>query len=1025
MREEIVLDDFDYSDYYLTDVEDVKYEKFDQTYNIEVDDVHLYFANNFYVKNSGRQPALLLSLAVNHPDIEEFITSKTKKGQIEKANISVQVTDDFMEALREGRNWKLTFSTNRETIEKEVDPEYLIKLISETANNSAEPGVQYINQMQRGSMIHAVYETTGYTKYKIISTNACQSGFARVLTPGGIRYLDDVGVGDVIWSGKEWTTIIDKWCNGIKPVYKYETTSGVFVGTSDHKVLENGNRKEVVDANKIDQSIGPDLENINIIPESVMDGLIIGDGTAKGEKRGICLCIGKDDYDYFSSEISDLIVRSVKKNSKCGWEVVTSINYEELPKTYNRIIPERYISADKNHICSFLRGIFSANGGVCSYRVCLKQTSYTLIRQVQDMLSSVGIPSYITYNKPKRIKFDNGEYQIKKSYDLNIYAGLDKFRNKIGFIQKYKQKRIDEIVEERLKGNPRKTYPINNVEYLGDYPVYEITVDAPEHTYWTSGCLVSNCSEKPLPAYGICNLGSINMEMFSTDENEYKKQLDEIVPYLVRFQDDVVSYELENEKSPIPQQKDILEKTREIGLGITNLHGWLLKQNLQYDSDEAIEKVNNFYKYYAYCVFKSSMELGKERGNAPAFDLVTPKDLYENSIYFRNIVDEFFGGDYNQVTHMRNMAHMSVAPTGSLSNSFPTPCLSSGVEPVIAPYYWRKTRAMSKGDYDYYFVIPDRVKENILSQMDPNTEDYKKVNEFSGSALDNDGQIGLELVEIIRKYISSEFLKPAHEIDYNKKIEMMGKLYQFTDAALSATFNLPSSSTTEDVKNIYLKAYDEGVRAVSVYREGSREGILIFEDPITHKAKYQKKDQLCLDRPEDISFHCAPKRPKELKCNIHHTTVKGEKWLVLIGLFNGKPYEMFAGTQEDLYLPKSVEEGIIDKNGKGKYNLRVQIRSREVEHKDIANVLMDDKQRALTRMLSTCLRHGVPVEFITDQLKKSKADITDFSSAVSRVLSKYATYNLSSDKTCPECGEAMTPMEGCVKCTVCSYSECE
>lgn len=135
---------------------------------------------------------------------------------------------------------------------------------------------------------------------------------------------------------------------------------------------------------------------------------------------------------------------------------------------------------------------------------------------------------------------------------------------------------------------------------------------------------------------------------------------------------------------------------------------------------------------------------------------------------------------------------------------------------------------------------------------------------------------------------------------------------------------------------------------------------------------------------------------------------------------------MFAGQDDELSLPKSVETGTIAKNGKGKYDLNVKIRKREVEHKDIANVLMSAEQRALTRMISTCLRHGVPTEFITKQLKKSKEDITDFASAVSRVLSKYETGMFSENEICPECGNLMAVVEGCKKCLVCGKtSRCE
>lgn len=555
-------------------------------------------------------------------------------------------------------------------------------------------------------------------------------------------------------------------------------------------------------------------------------------------------------------------------------------------------------------------------------------------------------------------------------------------------------------------------------------PVYNLQVRK-NRNYFVHGVLVKN-SEKPLAGYSVCNLLSINMEMYSNNEEEYKKQLEETVPYLVRLSDNVVEYELQYNLSPVKEQKEILEKLREIGMGLTNVHGWLLKDNIQYDSDEAIIKTGNFMRWYAYNVFKASMELGKEKGNAPAFDEIEDKSFLMESTYFKNIVNEFFDGDVSKIKYMRNMAHMSIAPSGSISNSFPKPCISSGIEPIIAPYYWRRTRAMKKGDWDYYFVIPERVKEYILAQMDKNSNDYSKLYQFSGSMEDNDGKIGLELIEIIKKYVSSDFFKPAQEVDYNKKIDLMAGVYKWVDAAISCTFNLPKTATKDDIKEIYKTAYNKGVRAVSVYVEGSREGILIFEDPNSHKSNQEKNKLICAERPERIQFVCAPKRPDILECNIHHCSVKGEPWLVLVGLLNGEPYEIFAGEQADIYIPKSVREGQIAKCGGGKYSLRVKIRKANVEYEDIATELMTPEQRSLTRLVSLCLRHGTPHEFIVDQLKKANGDITDFVNVMSRILSKYIkeTYFSKSDK-CPVCGEVMIMTEGCMKCISClGYSKC-
>lgn len=309
--------------------------------------------------------------------------------------------------------------------------------------------------------------------------------------------------------------------------------------------------------------------------------------------------------------------------------------------------------------------------------------------------------------------------------------------------------------------------------------------------------------------------------------------------------------------------------------------------------------------------------------------------------------------------------------------------------------------------------------------MDENSDDYQKLSEFTGSVEDNDGKIGMEMVEIIQKYISSEFFKPAHEINYNKKIELMGNAYKWVDAAISCTFNLPVIASKDDIKNIYKTAYYNGVRAVSVYREGSREGILIFEDPNTHKSK-QERNKICEERPEKIQFVCAPKRPEVLPCNIHHCSVKGDPWLVLVGLLDNEPYEIFAGEQADIYIPKSVREGNIVKHGGGEYSLQVKIRRADVEYKDIAKELMTPEQRSLTRLVSLCLRHGTPHEFIVDQLKKANGDITDFVNVVSRILSKYIkeAYFAKVDK-CPICGDPMIMSEGCMKCISChGYSKC-
>jgi len=327
-------------------------------------------------------------------------------------------------------------------------------------------------------------------------------------------------------------------------------------------------------------------------------------------------------------------------------------------------------------------------------------------------------------------------------------------------------------------------------------------------------------------------------------------------------------------------------------------------------------------------------------------------------------------------------------------------------------------------------MIPKKVQEYVLDKLNPDSHDYQLLSGFSGSTLDEDGDIGISLADIIDRNLPKGFFKPAHYIDPIKKVELMSGIYKWVDAAISCTYNLPSTATRDDVENIYMEAYDKGVRAVSVYVDGSREGILIFEDPKTNEANHAVKPACGSDeRPLGIMPNCAPKRPKEVVCDIISTSIKGEFWTVLVGLLEGKPYEIFCGSSEDLYLPKSCKEGLIKKQGNGKYALEVMIRRSPVVYKDLATLLMTDDEKALTRILSLNLRHGVPPRYVVEQLKKANGNITAFSTAISRVLSRYVgTYDLVGDKNkCPSCGEASLVFEeGCIKCVSpeCAYSRC-
>mgnify|MGYP001608083510 CR=1 FL=1 len=376
-------------------------------------------------------------------------------------------------------------------------------------NGSGEPGIIFSNSAE-------------------VLGNPCQPKWATVLTPQGISTIEKIKPGDLIWSGKQFTKVINKWSTGVKKVYEYHTRAGSFYGTENHRIVSGGEKIEVQYAESIDTSQGP--ASTSFMPTCdkewneaqcyVMDGLIIGDGSihkASGDLIG--LHIGENDQDYFKDAVGKLIKEHRPGISKTFYEVQTSIDY--IPKTYDRRIPDKYRFAKERTKAMFLRGLYSANGSIVSNRVTLKTASLGLVCDVQEMLSSLGIKSYYTTNKSHEVEFENGTYECKQSYDLNITTDRRLFRAIVGFIQKYKQEKLNKICDEENSRSKRSktNYEIVSKTFISEEEVFDLTVEAEEHTYWTGGLLVSNCFEISLKPFQMCNLTTINASNIESQED--------------------------------------------------------------------------------------------------------------------------------------------------------------------------------------------------------------------------------------------------------------------------------------------------------------------------------------------------------------------------------------------------------------------------------------------------------------------------------------------------------------------------
>jgi ribonucleotide reductase alpha subunit len=438
-----------------------------------------------------------------------------------------------------------------------------------------------------------------YPDPDVIGFNPCQPEFATVLTPEGVKQFKDISIGSTIWSKQGWTTVVNKWSTGVKPVYNFRTTGGVFVGTSNHRVDTKQGKMEVSEAEEILTIAGPDVEVVKFDPQIVMDGLFLGDGYNKimsgRDYHYPTLVVGNNDGGYFHSEVKDLFISKLqdKSSENCSeWRVKTTVTKEEKAKAYDLSIPERYYLKDSLTTLSLLRGLYSADGSVVkqsgnSVRVTYKTASKVLVEQVQQMLSSVGIRSYITTNKERSTEFSNGIYVCKESYDLNITKDFPLFYKRIGFIQQYKMEKISQVIDQYCPNSSEMFTSKKEVEYLGDFEVFDITVDNPSHTYWTGGLSVSNCAEQSLADKETCCLAEVFLPNIKSEE-----RLHQVLKYLYRIAKHSLALDCHH-----PETAAIVHKNMRMGIGVT---GYLQASDEQRSwLPEAYKMLRQFDKDYS------------------------------------------------------------------------------------------------------------------------------------------------------------------------------------------------------------------------------------------------------------------------------------------------------------------------------------------------------------------------------------------------------------------------------------------
>ena len=550
------------------------------------------------------------------------------------------------------------------------------------------------------------------------------------------------------------------------------------------------------------------------------------------------------------------------------------------------------------------------------------------------------------------------------------------------------------------------------------------------------------CGEIPLCPYDSCRLLAINL--YSYVENPFTAEarfnfdlFRKHVGLAQRIMDDIIDLEIEKiekilEKIQSDPEDNIVKRTeyelwekimhktlkgRRTGVGVTAEGDMLAALGLRYGTEEATEFSEKVHSVIAVEAYRSSVQMAKERG---AFEVYDAKREENNPFVARIKSQDAALYDEMVKYGRRNIACLTIAPTGTTSIMTQT---TSGIEPTFMPVYKRR-RKVNPNDVNVRvdFVDPegDAFEEYIVFHH--KFAEWMRVN-----GIDTEKNYTQEeLDEIIAR--SPYYKATSNDIDWLQKVKMQGRVQKWVDHSISVTINLPATATEELVSQLYLEAWKSGCKGCTIYRDGSRSGVLVS---VSKKDDEKKDDKRC------VCFSMSEyERPKELNCDIVRFQNKKEKWIAFVGLKDGRPYEIFTGIADDeegILLPKSVTEGKIIKTTDDEGNRRYDFQYKNTRgYKTTVEGLshkFDKEYWNYAKLISGVLRYGMPIDQVVKlvgSLQLDSESINTWKAGVERALKKYIPDGTQMESMeCPECHQHTIVMkEGCLVCSNCGYSKC-
>lgn len=555
------------------------------------------------------------------------------------------------------------------------------------------------------------------------------------------------------------------------------------------------------------------------------------------------------------------------------------------------------------------------------------------------------------------------------------------------------------------------------------------------------------CGEIPLCPYDSCRLLAINL--YSYVENPFTPQatfnfelFKKHVAMAQRFMDDIIDLEQEkidailNKVANDPQDDEvkyterhlwekIKHKTaqgRRTGVGITAEGDMLAALGLRYGTEEATEMAVKVQQTLALSAYASSVNMAKERGAFPIYDA---KREENNPFVLR--IKEHEAALYDDMIKYgrRNIACLTIAPTGTTSLMTQT---TSGIEPVFMPVYKRR-RKVNPNDTNVHVDFVDETGDSF--------EEYivyhpKFITWMKTQGLDTEKRYTQEEIdELVAR--SPYYKATANDVDWLMKVRMQGAIQKWVDHSISVTVNLPNSVDEELVNRLYVEAWKSGCKGCTIYRDGSRAGVLVSTQKTDKKKKKQEEDLLTkgMKLPE-----VTERRPDVLECDVVRFQNNKEKWVAFVGLLDGHPYEIFTGLQDDeegIVLPKTVTKGRIIKtvlpDGTKRYDFQFQNKRGYKMTVEGLSEKFNKEYWNYAKLISGVLRYRMPIENViklVNSLQLESENINTWKVGVSRALKKYVIDGTEAKgQKCPNCGhETLVYQEGCLICKHCGASRC-